>query len=249
VRALKVDFHCHILPDVDHGSSSVEQSLRMLRAAKESGIRTIVAAHHFYGQKSTVSDFLDKRNQAYDLLHKAMMPEEQLPRIVKGAEVYMTTELAHLKDLDRLCIENTDYILIEMPYEYWSKWVYESIFHIIVERKLIPVIAHVERFFTPMRKDSEIAALLEMDVYAQMNTDSIADWQRRHKALELIDRRGIHILGTDAHDELHIARDVQKAERIIGKFYGTELLDYYDANAAAILANRQPRVYRYGDDD
>lgn len=246
-KVLKVDFHCHILPGVDHGSGSVEQSLRMLRCARACGVDTILASHHFYGQKQSAEEFIAIRDTAYEKLQAALPQDEQLPRIKKAAEVYLTTELAGLERLEELCIEGTRFILLEMPYEYWSKWVYDAVYHIIAQRRLVPVVAHVERYALSKRDPLEIFHLLEMDVLAQMNASSLGMWTSRGKALELLRRYGIHLLGTDAHDEHHITRDVAKAEKIITHHFGGAMLDYFDGNAADILNGRMPHVRRLGE--
>ena len=41
-----IDLHCHILPGLDDGSGSIEESLEMARVAAEEGVRTIVATPH-----------------------------------------------------------------------------------------------------------------------------------------------------------------------------------------------------------
>ena len=56
-----IDFHSHILPGIDDGSASVEQSIAMLRMEAEQGIDHVVATPHFYPQYDTPEHFLRKR--------------------------------------------------------------------------------------------------------------------------------------------------------------------------------------------
>ena len=57
----RVDFHSHILPGVDDGSRSVEESLEMLRAVARQGIGTVVATPPFYANHDTPERFLRRR--------------------------------------------------------------------------------------------------------------------------------------------------------------------------------------------
>lgn len=67
-----VDIHTHILPEMDDGASSLEESLEMCAAAAESGVKTIVATPHFYDV--TVADaFLEKREARLALLKSGLM--------------------------------------------------------------------------------------------------------------------------------------------------------------------------------
>ena len=58
---LSLDYHAHILPGCDHGSSSVDMSLKQINMAKEAGVQTICATPHFYPHKESVSSFIESR--------------------------------------------------------------------------------------------------------------------------------------------------------------------------------------------
>ena len=83
-----VDIHTHILPEMDDGASSLEESLEMCAAAAESGVKTIVATPHFYDV--TVADaFLEKREARLALLKSGLMERGLSLEIRLGAEVAM----------------------------------------------------------------------------------------------------------------------------------------------------------------
>ena len=79
-----VDFHSHILPRIDDGSQSVEESLSMLRLAAEQGIREIVLTPHFYPRYETPEQFLQKRELAEAQLREAMAEHTDLPELLVG---------------------------------------------------------------------------------------------------------------------------------------------------------------------
>ena len=56
-----IDFHTHILPKMDDGSKSTEESIAMLKMQAEQGIRWVVATPHFYAEPESPQDFLQRR--------------------------------------------------------------------------------------------------------------------------------------------------------------------------------------------
>ena len=82
-----IDFHSHILPEIDDGSASVEQSIEMLRMEAEQGIGHVIATPHFYAKYDTPKNFLEKRNEAEARLREEMAKHEGLPHLSVGAEV------------------------------------------------------------------------------------------------------------------------------------------------------------------
>ena len=61
-----IDFHTHILPEIDDGARSVRRSLEMYEYQKNSGVDALVATPHFYPGNMTVESFLQRRNNAYE---------------------------------------------------------------------------------------------------------------------------------------------------------------------------------------
>ena len=61
-----IDFHSHILPAIDDGSQSVEESLEMLRALKAQGVDTVIATSHFYATHRSPESYLQRRKAAFD---------------------------------------------------------------------------------------------------------------------------------------------------------------------------------------
>ena len=66
------DFHSHILPGIDDGSKTVEESIALLRAEAEQGVKRVVATPHFYSNRDTMEGFLERRHAAVEALRQAM---------------------------------------------------------------------------------------------------------------------------------------------------------------------------------
>lgn len=231
-----LDCHSHILPKIDDGSRSIEESMKILREFQKQGIELLFATPHFYPD-AKLEEFLEKRERAYaELVEEISRSGEEVPKILKGAEVLLSIDTPNLPGLEKLCIEGTKYILIELPYVNWSEWVYGAIYNIIANRGLIPILAHIERYERVVNDLSKINRLLEMDVVVQMNAYSLLG-KKKAFALRLIKNNMIHVLGSDAHRE-KTAIGVVKGYNVVSKKVGKDAAGRLMSNAKEIVANQ-----------
>ena len=181
-----VDFHSHILPGIDDGADSLETALEMLSHSRSQGVGTIVSTSHYYSFRESTSDFVTRRDHAiYNLERHIKEHDLDMPEIVTAAEVRLFPELRMDKNLDKLCIEGTRNILIEMPYESWTGWMYNEIYALIT-KGYTPIMAHIERFLGPVSEKEILTKLLAMDVYVQCNAESFEDRKMRSFIKKLI---------------------------------------------------------------
>ena len=180
----------------------------------------MVATPHYHINNHDIDEFLNYREKSYQMLINNIDTNEY-PKIIKGAEVMLTTELADIKDLHRLCIENTNYILLEMPYSYWTDWVYHAVYKINSEHNLIPIIAHIDRYITMMKNKDKISELLSLEVVAQINASAIIERSTQRASLKMIKQGIIHVIGSDAHDDKdklsNIARHTGLSAKVKGR--------------------------------
>ncbi len=192
-----VDFHSHILPAADHGSDGIETSLLQIKNAAKAGVSTIVATPHFYMDHDTVDAFLERRERAYE----ALMKEDLCGiKIVKGAEVHIGTSIEILEGLEKLCIGDTKYILMELPREPWPYWIHEAMYKVSAMRRLLPICAHIDRYSSAGRHE-----ILKMNVTVQINASAFLKRRDRKKYIDLICDDSVHLLGSDAHGDGELA--------------------------------------------
>ena len=140
------DFHAHVLPGADHGSDSLETSLAQLRKAQAAGVDEIFATPHFYVDQNPIDKFLQRRERCFDELQNAIIQKNIPIKLHKSAEVTLELGLSKMPNLEKLCIENTSYMLLEMPIGIaWKPWVYASIDE-MRDRGIEPILAHIERY-------------------------------------------------------------------------------------------------------
>lgn len=208
-----IDMHSHILPCCDHGSTSVEMSVNQLKAAKDAGVDVIVATPHFYLNQDNVDDFISRREECYNNLKEAVKGTElEGIKILKGAEVTLMTDLCDLDDLNRLCIEGTNNILIEMPMAIWTGWLFDSLYKISSQKRLNPIIAHIDRY-----PKEEVEKLLQYDIPFQINASSLMSPFKRGRILKLVNEGYVAALGSDMHLEGDMYKQYKKALRILKK--------------------------------
>ena len=186
-----VDFHTHILPKADHGSDSVATSIAQLSMAKDAGIDAIIATSHFYPHRHEALAFLKRRNDAYDKLKASGAMDNIDVRL--GAEVLLCSGIERLPNLDKLCFEGTNIILIELPF---SEFIpeYEDSIRALCDMGYEVILAHVDRY-----PQKNIEALLLPGVKLQLNAEGLCGLFKNKTLYKWIDEGLVIGIGSDIH--------------------------------------------------
>jgi len=230
-----IDLHSHILPGMDDGAQNIEMSIQMLKTSFESGVQTVVSTSHCYPRaEENIDSFLARREHCFEKLQNAIAGMDNIPDIVLGCEVNITTDIAEMKNIEKLRISGTDYILVEMPHGHWKEWMIDSVYKLTL-LGLKPIMAHIDRY---MAHNSELLnALFELDVLYQVNTDLFLERRMKKFAAKLLETGHLHILGSDMHNLTSRKPNFSEAIEIIAKRYGKCFIDDVTDNASAILQN------------
>jgi len=195
-----IDIHCHILPGLDEGASHMEESLNMLKIAKEDGISGIVATPHIMS---------GVYNNTRETIMKAV---SELKIMTNGFPVYPGAEIRICRDLvsrimnrELPLINDTQYLLIELPaYALPPIDVLENIIKSLTVNKIIPIFTHPERNVIILNNISIMERLLMHGAYFQVTAMSItnqlgSDIQKA--TLKMMRKNYVHVVATDAHNE------------------------------------------------
>lgn len=230
-----IDFHSHILPDIDDGADSMETALEMLALSRSQGVDTIVSTSHYYNFRESVESFIQRRDNALYKLEKHIKENDMdLPEIIPAAEVRLYPELRMEENLDKLCINGTKNILIEMPYSSWSGWMYNEIYALIT-KGYHPVMAHIERFFGPVSEKEILTKMLSMDVYVQCNAESFTERRARGFIKKLVKMNRLTVIGSDCHNMKERVSLFDTACAYLRKKYGEEYLNVIMENAEYLI--------------
>jgi protein-tyrosine phosphatase len=226
VDTMIYDFHSHVLPGVDDGSASLDESIGLLRMEAEQGIGHVVATPHFYPRYDSPEKFLARRREAELRLREEMEKHTGLPRLTMGAEVYFFPGISESDVLSELTIGKNGYILIEMPQPPWSERAWRELAEISYRQGLTPILAHIDRYIGPLRTYGIPQRLQELPVLVQANAEFFRGPLSGKMAMGMLRRDQIHLLGSDCHNLTTRKPDLDQAIRKIRAALGEEpLLD------------------------
>lgn len=217
-----IDFHSHILPGIDDGSSDVEESIKLLDMLSEQGVTTVVATPHFFANDQSVEQFLEKREESFRELSKVI--SDSTPKILLGAEVKYYPGISRMENLKKLCIESSDLLLLEMPISEWTEYTVKELIDISCSGSITPVLAHIERYLK-FQQMQTIRRLIECDILMQVNATFFTRFTTRRKACRLLKENFVHLIGSDCHNSVYRPPLIGKATEIIGKRLGTDFLE------------------------
>ena len=229
------DLHSHILPGIDDGSASVEESLEMLGMLWHQGIRSVVATPHFYGNHDQPERFLRRREAAMEKLTAAVSGCTEIPRIHLGAEVYYFQGMSDSDSLRDLTIGGSSYLLVEMPMGKWNDRMYKELVQIREKLDLIPVIAHVDRYLSPLATHGIPKKLEELPVLVQANAGFFLRGSTKGMSVRMLKKQQIHLLGSDCHNTTTRPPRIGQAVERIRKELGQEALEMIRGYQTQIL--------------
>lgn len=213
-----IDFHSHILPGIDDGSSSLEMSIEMLKMEARQGITHVVATPHFYAQSDKLDAFLQRRDEAYRALQEEMKKHPGLPEVILGAEVSFFRGISESEFLNKLTIHRNRCLLIELPPMPWDASVYRELEAIWIRREVLPILAHIDRYLTPWNSRRTLQQLSRLPVILQANAEFFLNRRTAKMAMAMLKKQQIQLLGSDCHNMSSRRPNLDQAvERIVQK--------------------------------
>ncbi len=230
------DMHTHILPNIDDGSQSIEESLAMLDMLENDGVSDVVFTPHFYYRNQSIARFLEKRKKAYDYLKEAYSGKIQFHLGVETEFSYARIDYGVFRDLS---IDAGRFILLELPFDGEKpKSILSRIEKLIYDTDLIPIIAHIERYLFVQKKPSVVADLINIGCLIQANADSVIRSSKGDLTDALFRHRQVHLLGSDCHNTSARAPCLKRAWDKVCKVYGTDYADMLTDASQAVLEKK-----------
>lgn len=219
-----IDVHSHILPELDDGSKSMEQSVSMLRIAFEEGIGTIIATPHNMPGKGCPS--AEKIQRRITALRQAAKEEGIPVKIFMGTEYFFREEVLELLEENQaITYPGTNCVLVEFD-PFADKLYIRNAAREIWALGYVPVLAHVERYASLMERDyAVIADMQKMGALIQVNCSSVIGENGRkvQKDVKALLKAGlVDLVGTDAHSDGRRAPRMLECEKYIEKKFGSE---------------------------
>lgn len=219
-----IDIHHHLLPGIDDGSKSLEQSIAMVTMAVEDGITHIVATPH---ADDTWKYNRERNAELLQQLREAL-PAEVAAKITLGlgCDFHMNwenTEDAHVHKR-RYTINETEYLLVELPDVGIPNRMDELLYQLRVDG-LTPILTHPERNTTLQRSRDRLREWMQSGLLLQVTAGSVTGHfgsTAETFAWELLEKRWVHFLATDAHNLDRRPPHMSSAYRLVSERLGTE---------------------------
>ena len=228
------DLHSHVLPCIDDGSNSEEMTLDMLRKAKEQGVNLVAATPHCFAKSQEDIDVLvEKRNAQYDRIRQIISGYEEFPEIITGSEVLLCKDISEFDNLQHLCYENTNYIMLELPGDNMPSQIAEWVYNICI-KGFRPVIAHIDRYSFYKEIMSELSHL---DVVYQVNASRFLTMSDRHHLKNIFKLHNKFFVSSDMHNLSSRTNRMGEARCIAEKKFSSKCSVLFNDGAEAILKN------------
>ncbi|MGN1402178.1 MAG: tyrosine-protein phosphatase [Bacillus sp. (in: firmicutes)] len=232
-----IDIHSHILPGVDDGARTMEESLEIARAAVKQGITQIVASpHHRNGRyENEKQSILHKVKDLNDAISVAGIPLEVLP----GQECRIYGELTEgLQQGEILTVNDTGkYVLVEFSSGHVPRYAEQLLYNIQFEGA-VPIVVHPERNRQLMEHPEAVYELVERGVLMQVTAASIAGAfgkQIQKFSLQMVEANLVHFIASDAHNTSGRDFKMKEAFEVIEKKFGPAYVHYLQKNAEQVV--------------
>jgi len=194
-----IDIHSHILPGLDDGARTIQESRALARAAASEGVRTIVATPHVRSDYPTLASEMARRVQ---LLREDLAGEEIEVELLEGGEIDLAfAATLGPEELRRFTLGGAGrYVLVEFPYG--GAWPDEGALARLEEFGLKPILAHPERNGAVQEGPEQLEALVERGCLIQVTAASLTGHfgaRTRATAAELLNRGLVHVVASDTH--------------------------------------------------
>ncbi len=213
----RIDFHCHLLPGIDDGAKTIDDTLEIINTLKNNCFTSVVATPHFYYVEESVKDFIERRNESYEKVSKHTDFDISL-----SAEIAYMRDIADVSDIEKLVIPGTQYLLIELPMIKLHECLFDDMYELNKQFGIKPIFAHMERYLDIFTPDNYVELASIENAVFQFNLFSFSDFRSR-KFFKTFFRAGADfVVGTDAHGigfrTERIPKGLTKLDKICGQY-------------------------------
>jgi len=262
-----IDLHAHILPRLDDGAESLEESIEMCRISYQDGVRTIVATPHilpgvYNNNRSTILAKTQELNEAlkkfgvgnseYGMKNLnsriSCNLDSELPFVVlPGADVHFSPTLFQLCENGEIVTVNDDGRFLMVEFDFMSlPYQGEEVLFQLIARGILPVITHPERNLEIARAPERYYRMIKMGCLGQVTAMSLTGGfgsEVKRVAERLLVHRLVHFIASDTHS-VHkrpplLSPAVGEAEKMVGREEAQRMVTEYPL---ALLEGRRPDV-------
>lgn len=201
---LEVDMHSHLIPGIDDGAKTIEDSIALIRELKALGFRKLITTPHIMSDyfRNTPETILGGLEKVKEAVAEAGIEIE----LEAAAEYYIDDGFVKKLENERLLTIGKNYLLFEISYINCPDNIHEIIFRMMV-LGYKPIMAHPERYPFWYTNFEQYQKFRDQGVLLQLNTNSLSGYygfEAKKTAEKLVEHGLVDLLGTDCHHLKHI---------------------------------------------
>jgi protein-tyrosine phosphatase len=232
-----IDIHCHVLPDLDDGPRTMDESLAMLRIAARTGTTDLVATPH-----ANSSYGFDPAKIAA-LYAELSEKSAGLINLHLGCDFHLNFQQLQevLTDPPKYTVNGRNYLMVELP-DWFSFPAIRQALISLIQAGIKPIITHPERNLLLQSSIEKSQCLVEDGNLLQITGQSLEGCfglAAQDAGDLLLKRKLVHFVASDAHDPIHRLPDLSRAYRVVSSRLGTSHAD--------LLFIEHPRAVLWGD--
>lgn len=221
------DIHCHIIPEVDDGSESIEESLQMLEIEYRAGVKNIIATPHRRIQLFETDENIIQSN--FSLLKERAHQAYPDMNLYLGREYHANIDmLDDLYDNPTYLMAGSEYLLLEFSSAHSDSYIRNRIRE-ACEHGYKVIIAHCERYRPMVDNMDFVYTIAEYGAMLQVNADSILG-TNGHKVKQfckkLMKNGLLSFVGSDAHGIKYRRPDLEECIRYLNRKMGEGYVDF-----------------------
>ena len=204
LSTLKVDVHSHLIPGVDDGSQSMEESIKLVRELQKLGYNKLYTTPHI--QQDKFRNTPEILTAGLHDLRKELQAQDIAMRVEVGAEYLLDDGFRDKMEAGNLLTIGDNFVLVELSY-FTEPFGLKQIFFELQTNGYKVILAHPERYTYWHNNFSVYEELYNRNIFLQLNINSLTGWysdQSMKVAQQLIDKKLIRFLGSDLHNEVYL---------------------------------------------
>jgi len=207
---ITVDLHSHLLPAIDDGVKTIDESIKIIKKFKELGYKKLIITPHIMSHMypNTKNNILG----ALDDIRSRLNYEKISITLEASAEYYLDQHFLDLLSKKDILPFHHKYILFETTYQSKPMILIEAIFE-MQAKGYIPVLAHPERYLYLHNNMEQYLELKDLGVLFQTNVKSLKSYSSpvSKMAHKLINMGLVDFMGSDVHR----VKDIQNFEKLL----------------------------------
>ncbi|WP_368503148.1 tyrosine-protein phosphatase [Alkalihalophilus sp. As8PL] len=239
-----IDLHCHILPGLDDGPKTIDESIEMAKLAVEEGITQIVATPHH--KHPTYSNEASLVREGVMELNKRLKQENLDLKILPGQEVRLYGEV--VEDLANgttiTLADHEMYLFIEFPSNHVPRYAAQLFYQLQIQGYM-PIIVHPERNSKLLEDPDKLYDFVQNGVLTQVTSSSLTGhFGKKIKQFsnQLIEANLTHFVASDAHNTDSRPFRLRESYAVIAQTHGEEKALHFQENAQLIVENKHVLV-------